>query len=211
MLFSFAVQGYAFFSILFSTLFILVSYAFTIVFVKDIFKAQLKREVRLLAAGAVIYMALSSAGAFTLAYLLATKSQNIYLYKDAVYTYLHLQYSGFFTLAIFALMLHYLNVDGKHIKWFAWILNAAVIPSMFMSYLWHYPATVIRIIAVAGSLLTCASLWFFITMLWNIKPAISTLKPSSKMIAGIAMVAFAFKLLFQSLTILPSLGELVFF
>src|SRR5690606_2636770 len=111
MLVSFPVVGYAFLSILFSTLFILVTYVFTYVFIKDILKSDVSQVVRWLAIAATVYMVLSSVGPFTLAYLLATKSSNVYLYKDAIYTYLHLQYSGFFTLAVFALLFHFLQLD----------------------------------------------------------------------------------------------------
>ena len=67
MLFSFPFQGYAFFSIFFSTLFIFVTYGYTYIFLKDLRRASISRPVKLLASGAVIYMALSSVGAFTLA------------------------------------------------------------------------------------------------------------------------------------------------
>ena len=150
MMISFLLQGYAFFSILFSTLFIFITYAYAWVFVRDIRRTKVSGPVKSLAIGAVAYMALSSAGAFTLAYLLATKAQNIFLYKDAIYTYLHLQYSGFFTLAVFALLLHHFSIQGRAVRWFANLLNLGVIPSMFISYLWHYPGMVIQIIAWLG-------------------------------------------------------------
>jgi hypothetical protein len=38
--------------------------------------------------------------------MMATDSKNTLLYKDSTYTYLHLQYNGFFTLSVFALLLH---------------------------------------------------------------------------------------------------------
>jgi len=210
MLFSFPFQGYAFYSILFSTLFIFTTYGYAFVFTRDILKTQVSGPVKLLATGAVAYMALSSAGAFTLAYLLATKSQNLLLYKDAIYTYLHLQYNGFFTLGVFALVLHYLQAENRQALWFARLLHIAVIPSMFMSYLWHYPDPVIRMIAVAGSLLiVLGTVWFFI-MLRPVRPAFRALKPAARPVAVIAMASFVLKMIFQALTIIPALGPLVF-
>lgn len=210
MLFSFAVQGYAFFSILFSTLAILVSYVFTAIFIKDMVKVSLPNEVRLLTVSSLIYMILSSAGPFTLAYLTATKSSNVLLYKDAIYTYLHLQYTGFFTLAVIALMIHYLRLEDKHTKWFARLLNVSVLPSLFISYLWHRPTIFLRFIAMGGSLLLILALIAFFILLPHARTGFIKLKPMVKVMVTCAIIAFIAKMLFQSITVLPSLGAMVF-
>lgn len=103
MLISFIMEGYAFFSIFFSTVFIFINYAFSVVFIRDILKTEINKVTVLLCIASLMYMSLSSVGPFTLAYLMATKSTDTLLYRDAIYTYLHLQYNGFFTLAVFAL------------------------------------------------------------------------------------------------------------
>ncbi len=210
MLISFPAQGYGLYAILFSTFFIFVLYGFAYVFIKDLFKSGITKPVKLLATGAVAYMTLSSAGPFTLAYLLATKSSDIILYKDAIYTYLHLQYNGFFTLAVFALLLHFLKSGNKSMIWFAHLLNASVIPSMFISYLWHYPGMIMQIIAIAGSILTILSVTWFFIMLLHIWPYFGILHPLAKKIALIALASFVIKMVFQALTIIPSLGALIF-
>ncbi|WP_149698254.1 hypothetical protein [Chitinophaga sp. CF418] len=210
MLFTFPFQGYGLYSILFSNLFIFSSYAFTVVFIKDIWKSAVVSSVKVLSIGAVIYMSLSSAGAFTLAYLMATKSQQTYLYRDAIYSYLHLQYSGFFSLSVFALMLHYLKIDNRYTKWFTWSLTASVLPTMFLCYLWHEISNLFQIIAFAGSILLIATLICFLLMLPALLPGIQKTKPLTKKVVGIAMIAFIFKLIFQALTIIPSLGVLAF-
>ncbi|NCI46278.1 hypothetical protein [Sediminibacterium soli] len=210
MLAGFIWQGYAFLSILFSTLFILVSYVFAFVFIREIRRAALSRQVKMLAASAVLYMVLSSVGPFTLAYLMATRSQNLYLYKDAIYTYLHLQYNGFFTLSVFALLLHYLDLQGTAIRWFGRLLNASVLPSLFLSYLWHYPGTFTAAMAIAGSVLTAACLVCFLYALPLLQTAAARVYRPAKTIASIALTAFALKMLFQAVLIIPSLGERVF-
>jgi len=210
MLLSFPFQGYGFISILFSTFFIFVCYGFTYVFIRDVLKTALTQSVKILLIASVVYMALSSVGAFTLAYLLATKSGNFILYKDAVYTYLHLQYNGFFTLAVFAIMLHHIKAQNKHTIIFSRLLTAAVVPSMFMSYLWHYPDTIIQLIAIAGTVLIIISVLSLFIMMSTLRSSFFPLKRSTKQIATIAMIAFVLKLIFQALTIVPSLGPLVF-
>lgn len=62
MLVSFMIEGYAFFSILFSTLFIFVSYGFAYVFIKDILETTVNKSVKLLAVSALLYMVISSVG-----------------------------------------------------------------------------------------------------------------------------------------------------
>lgn len=210
MLISFLVEGYAFFSILFSTLFIFVTYGFAYVFIKDVLTTSLSKSVKILSTSALLYMVISSVGPYILAYLMATHSQNLFLFKDAIYTYLHLQYNGFFTLAVFALLFQRLNTRHTKGIWFARILSFSVIPTLFISYLWHYPGLGFMSIAVIGSLslLVCVVLFF----IWfrDALPAINTIHPKTKRTMYIGIGAFALKTIFQSLTIIPSLGHLVF-
>jgi len=210
MLFTFPFQGYGLYSILFSNLFIFSSYAFAVIFIKDIRKSAVNSSVKVLSIGAVVYMCLSSAGAFTLAFLMATKSQQTYLYRDAIYSYLHLQYNGFFSLSVFALLLYYLKIDNRYTKCFTWSLTAAVLPSMFLCYLWHDISSLFHIIAVLGSILLSIALACFLLMFRDLLPGIQQAKPLTKKVAGLAMIAFTCKMIFQALTIIPSLGVLAF-
>lgn len=210
MLVSFPFEGYAFFSILFSTLFIFTSYGYACFFIRDILKTPASKSVKLLSVSANIFMVLSSAGAFSLAFLMMTKSHNVYLYKDAIYTYLHLQYSGFFTLGVFALLFHYLTKDNKQIFRFAAFLTTSVIPTLFISYLWHYPHWTVRSIAFCGCALLAASLFSFFPAVRSLRKSFKVLKPIARKIAFLSMASFLLKMAFQSLTIIPSLEPLVF-
>jgi hypothetical protein len=210
MLVSFLYQGYGVFSIAFSTIFIFVTYWFTYIFIKDLRAARISRPTRLLAVWSVLYLALSSAGPFTLGYLLAAKSPNVILYKDAIYTYLHLQYSGFFTLAIFALLTHKLALNNRTTLVFARLLTYSVIPSMFISYLWHYPTLWIRIIAVAGSVCLVGTTLYFAFIFPKLKDRAIAMDATARTLGVVALVAFVLKTLFQALAIIPSLGSLVF-
>lgn len=210
MLLSFPFEGYATASIICSTLFIFVAYAFAFVFTRDVLKTEATKSVKLLSIAAVLYAALSSVGPFTLAYLMASKSSESYLAKDAIYTYLHLQYNGFFTLAVFALLLHYLKQENKHTWRFSLLLNASIIPSMFISYLWHYDAGIVWLIAAIGCLLILSSLVVFFPMLRSLQPFFGNLQKSVRTIGAISMLAFVLKLFFQVLTIIPALSAMVF-
>src|ERR1051326_572364 len=78
MLVTFPFQGYALFSIIFSTGFIFITYAFTWVFIKDLRFAGKEKSVTLLSALALLSLVVSSVGPFTLAYIMATKTGNAF-------------------------------------------------------------------------------------------------------------------------------------
>src|SRR5690606_18046550 len=88
MLACFPAQGYGPCAILFSTVFIFITYAFTFVFLKDLRAAAIGRAVQLLTVASLGCLVISSAGPFTLAYLKATRSGDFVLYRNAIYTYL---------------------------------------------------------------------------------------------------------------------------
>lgn len=160
---SFPFLGYAGLSIVFSTLYILVCYVFAWRFYRDVGKAKVQKSVRWLSVGAVFYLILSSIGPFSLAYLMAVKSADALLHRDALYTFLHLQYNGFFTLGIFALYFQWLIQKGivitKAMYWFVRLLITSVIPSLFLSLLWHN-LPVLYILAAIGCGLVFLTLIF---------------------------------------------------
>lgn len=215
MMVSFLLQGYGFFSILFSTLFIFITYAYSYRFLKDLYRTKNTRVIKLLATTSLVYLTLSSIGPFTLAYILATKSANVLLYKDAIYTYLHLQYNGFFTLAIMALLFNRIEHllakrSEKKIYHFAHVLNLTVIPSMFLSYLWHYPNAIFLTMAILGCLILLLCTVNFFIVFKNVWVVIRKDKQIVRIIGITSMIAFVIKMVMQSLTIIPSIGELVF-
>ena len=107
MAFTFPFYGYNAVSIFFSTLYIVVTVVFAPVFIKDVVKSNHHKTVRLLSISAVICLIVSFLGALGLVYILMSKSSNSILYRDSIYTFLHFQYNGFFTLSVFALVFSY--------------------------------------------------------------------------------------------------------
>lgn len=118
MLIAFLLQGYGILSIIFYTIFIFLSYILTYIFIKDILKAKLSMPVYLAAISSVVCFILSSLGAFVITYIYFTKSFDPVLYRDALFTYLHFQYNGFFSMAIFALLFNLIaqNISVKSKK-----------------------------------------------------------------------------------------------
>ena len=90
---SFITQGYAFWSITFSTITILISYFFIFFYWRDLNKAADGGFSRGWLKAALVLWALSSLGAFMLAYLMAKHIMIQDLYFASVYFFMHFQYN----------------------------------------------------------------------------------------------------------------------
>ena len=199
----------------FSFLFILISYVFGWMFLKDVQKTPVNKTVRLLSVSAIVSLILSSAGPITLVWLQVTKSIHATLYRDALYGYLHLQYNGFFTLAVFALLFHKLypkisKKEQKNFYWFSVLICISIFPSLFLSFLWQDPNNFFRVIAITGSIL------IFMSVAWFIFSALSVFRFSKLVVSAVRYIlflsaaAFVLKMLLQSFTIFPLVGNAVF-
>lgn len=215
MVITFPFQGYALFSIIFSTFFIFFTYAFSWQFIKDIRKTKKEKPVTLLGIAALASLVISSIGPFTLAYILATHTGNAILYRDSIYTYLHFQYNGFFTLSVFTLFFNaVINKIGdnerKRIKLFAILLCISVLPSLFLSLLWHAFNIYIRTLAIVGCSLIFLTVAAFLTFAGNGKLYTVYSSSLARSLLKLSMASFVIKMLLQMGTIIPVLGNAVF-
>ena len=213
---TFPFEGYAALSTIFSTLFLFVAYAFCWVFIKDIFRSNILKTIRILAFAALIYFIVSTIGPAIISYILVTGSYNSLLYKNALYIYLHFQYNGFFTLGVFALFLNRLipfssDKTKKIIYQFAVLLSCSVVPSLFMSLLTRTYQNLYCTISVAGCMLIVLSLTWFFRMLFSEKQ-ILVYPPASfaKALWNLSMISFVIKMMLQAGTIIPQLAKIVF-
>ncbi len=199
----------------FSVLFILITYVFGWVFLKDVQKTRINKTVRLLSVSAIVSLILSSIGPITLAWLHAIKSFNASLYRDALYVYLHLQYNGFFTLAVFALLFHKLypkisKRTQENFYWFSVLICISILPSLFLSFLWQDPNNFFRVIAITGSILIFVSATWFIFSALPVLRLSKLVVPAVRYILFLSTAAFVLKMLLQSFTIFPLVGNAVF-
>lgn len=210
---SFPFQGYGLYSIIFSTLYIIVTYVFAFVFFKDLLKTTVSKPVKLLAFGAIISLILSSFGPFGLSYIMITKSGNSTLYRNCIYTFLHFQYNGFFTLAIFGLVFNryvYQPLMGnKNVYRFSLFLVLSVVPSLFLSLLWQNHMA-FYILAGIGCL-------FILLCLLNLVPIFKLLVSRQLFTYGFArniwimsLISFILKMLLNVGTVIPWLGDAIY-
>jgi len=215
LLFTFTFSGNSNFSNIFSTLFIFFTYAFSWLLIRDLRKSGVSKTVFLLGVSSVVCLIISSAGPFALAYLFAVKSLNAVLYKDALYTYLHFQYNGFFTLAVFALLFHKLeskiSIEAKkNIHRFSVLLVISILPSQFLTFLWQGPNKLFLLIAATGSILLLLSLYWFIISALSISKVYKSVTPVVRYLGILSMSAFMLKTFLQGFTIFPWVGNAVF-
>jgi hypothetical protein len=107
MLVSFAMQGYGFFSIAFSSLSIIISFWFSYQFyitARSSFNLPGIKWMNL----ALFFNLLSSIGTLCLSYMMATRQLEQHAYLASVYWYLHFQYNGWFFFACAGLFVNFL-------------------------------------------------------------------------------------------------------
>ena len=205
----------AFIPILVSTFFILLTYIFGYFFIKDIRKTEASKTVKLLSISSVACLILSSAGTLTLDFLFASKALNVVLYRDALYTYLHLQYNGFFTLAVFALLFHKFETKistkaKKTIFRFSVILVLSILPSMFLTYLWSGPNLFFQLIGGIGSILLLMTFGWFIVLANLSKEIYRTVNPLIRFMMLLSLAAFMLKIFLQSFLSIDFFGNPIF-
>lgn len=204
-----------FYATFFSAFFIAVTYFFSWVFLKDIAKAQVNKTVRLLSVCAIISLLLSSAGPIALTYLHSVGSVQPLYYQDALYIYLHLQYNGFFPLAVFALGFYklYPRISKKgqqRFYWFSILLCLSVLPSLFLSFLWQGTSDLFRIIAMIGSGLIFLSVSWFIACALPFLQVYRNVRTSVRYIIFFSFASFVVKMFLQGMTIITPVGKAVF-
>lgn len=101
-LISFAIQGYAFFSIFFSTVSVIITTVMTVLLIRQLRTTAIKNQ--LLITAALLFGVFSTLGTFALGFSMATKQIDPILYQGYIYFYLHFQYNGWFLLASLGLL-----------------------------------------------------------------------------------------------------------
>ena len=212
LLVSFILQGYAFYSISFSTLSILVFFFFVINFWKDLNRIREKTVSQLWFRWALIFGAISALGPFSLAYLMSEKMADQNWYLSSVYYYLHFQYNGWFLFAGLGLLtdqLELLKISAKKINYAFYLFCGACIPAYFLSVLWLPFVGSIYYLLIAAILAQLIG-WALIleTIFKNSAILSKHLSKMAKVIFILSAIAFTIKLILQTGSIHPQLSQL---
>lgn len=214
MLIAFTIQGYAFFSILFSTLSIIVSYFFAVLYWKDLNKLPIKKISSYWFKAALIFNAISSIGAFALAIMMANKIIHQNWYLLSVYFFLHFQYNGWFFFACMGLMMEKISaiyLKRLLLKRIFWLFAITCIPAYFLSALWLPISNWLYSIIIISALLQLVGWYFLISILIPLKNKLSAKLPSTaKWLLSLSAIALTIKLILQLFSTIPALSELAY-
>lgn len=171
---SFTLQGYALFSIVFSTLQLLLSYWFAVWAWRRMkcTTEEFKPVSTWFAKGSLVCLVVSSTGPWLLAYLSANDLKEIPLYDAAIYFYLHFQYNGWFTLGLVAILLRVLekrgiHLSGKRLKLVFKMYTLSLLPSFLLSVLWIDPGIGWYIVAAIAAVFQWLALILFGLLLYQ--------------------------------------------
>jgi hypothetical protein len=216
MLVSFTCQGYGPISIVFSAISVLFSYWFAVKYFRDMRNARWPPVVKLCVRMALLFLVLSSAGPYLLAYSMSHHVGSISFYYNAIYLYLHFQYNGWFSFGVIALFFWSVFRYGTPVACslgsaFVWLLAIACIPAYCLSLLWTDPPAWIWAVGVFSVLLQVAALIILsIFLRRNIRGWSGQMPGVTRNIWTLAFAAFALKLGLQAMSVVPQLGNLAF-
>jgi hypothetical protein len=215
MLIAFLLWGYNTISTVSSICFIILNYFWGGVFLMDLLKTRAQSSVKLLAICSVFCLILSTSGLLAISYIYFSKTFDAIFYRNALFTYLHFLYNGFFTLAIFALLFNHIGQNisklvRKNIRWFSITICASVIPSLFITYLWQDPNLWIRLIAIIGCLLLLVCFYLFLKTAVSLQAIYRSEISAIRFLMLISMGCFMLKIFLQSFTVFPVIGNAIF-
>ncbi len=177
MLIAFPLEGYAFWSISFSTLSIFVSYSFAIRYWKDLNRLPVKTNSHYWFKAGLIFSVLSSLGAFSLAFMMANKIVSEKWYLAAVYFFLHFQYNGWFFFAGMGLMISLIEKvihQTKPLTVTFWLFCLACGPAYFLSALWMEIPLVIYWLVILSSIAQFLGWVVFVRLLVEIPAGLAS-------------------------------------
>lgn len=170
MLISFPIQGYAVFSIIFSSLFLISSYFYAAIVFKRVPANDKKKASYKTLKWALIFMILSTFGPWAVGGVMATVGPSSHWYRTVIYFYLHFQYNAWIILGVIAIILKLIeNSKGTiHEQSFKMFLITFVLGSfltVIISVLYVEPPFIYYILAVIGSISQIISLWYLFNII----------------------------------------------
>lgn len=219
-LISFSLQGYALYSILFSTLFQLLNYWFIYRFLQDTrrLSSNTQTPISLSFVKTGLWLGLlSTLFPFGIGILSAKGLAGTEAYHSLVYSFLHFQYNGWFLFVALGLFFNFLeknqaNFVEKYAKRFYQFMSLAIIPATSLSLLGMEFANHLSVFAYLSAFLLAVAFYFFIkslnTRLWKLLQQ----KSSWLLFYLLAfLLSFSLKMMLQSLSVLPFFESYAFF
>lgn len=214
MLLTFPIMGYASLSIIFSTAHIVLSYFLAYRIWKDVGGRKKDDGVSVLfLKSSLFFMVLSTLGTWALGPIMAAGLKGSALYYASIQFYLHFQFNGWFIFAMIALVLAIFEkrgiaMDPSKIKLFYRLLLLATLLTYALAITWSTPYFSIFVINSIGVLLQLLSLVVFMKLLYDQRQNIrGVFSDYTYRMFGIAFLALVFKVVIQTVVVIPALAE----
>jgi hypothetical protein len=212
MLISFPLQGYGFWSILFSTIHTFGALVFCARF---LFQTKEERSLSIwYSRAALVFFILSAAGPFFLGYIMANNLSTSNWNNFAIYFYLHFQYNGFFFFGILSLFFRELETmeipfDLARVKATGWLFAIACVPAYALSTLWAKPGYFFNFLGMAAALVQCVALFLLVKVIWDNKRLLrQKFRPTAATLLQVALLSLIVKILLQVASCFPAVAQL---
>ena len=205
MLISFPIQGYAAISIFFSAFHMALGiYAY--ILYNRFFRNKKAFGINMVRS-AFIFMILSGIGPVALGPIIALGYQDTYWYDFAVYFYLHFQYNGWFTLALFGILFLSLNIQDIQKIWLH-MINLSIVITYLLSILGTRPSSWVYYVGGFGALMQILPfIYLLILILKNHRKFLVASRPFTNLLLLVSLMAFETKLYLQFFSSIPSIAD----
>ncbi|WP_103071611.1 hypothetical protein [Aquimarina sediminis] len=216
MLVTFPFMGYALYSIIFSTLFLLASYWFTWFFITHTSKEQKGTFSYKCIRIALYYMILSSIGPWALGAIMNTLGNTSIWYKNAIYFYLHFQYNGWYIMALLGIFFFILeqkkiSVSKPKPNILYTTLQTGILLSFFLSVLWTEPHFVFYILGGVGALFQIVAYYILIKIIIDCRPQLyNHFSTTERALFILVTSLLGLKIGLQAISSIPYFSELAY-
>ena len=208
MMIDFPAQGYAFASILFSTLHIFCSYFFCYLIKKDANLTTLSEKKMLRTA--LFFMIFSTLGVWCLGPIIGLLGKASTFYQIAIQFFLHFQFNGWFLFAVLALFFKQtkLIIEAKKFRLFYTLFVASTLLTLALPVSWYLPQPVFHWLNALGVvLLLFAALLFIRFIRPQFQSFFAALPTITKTVYGFALFSLALKVVIQLVVLVPELAQ----
>ncbi|WP_264564452.1 hypothetical protein [Flavobacterium sp. N3904] len=208
MMIDFPAQGYAFASILFSTLHIFCSYYFCYLMWKDT-KPSTFPEKKMLNT-ALFFMVFSTLGVWCLGPAVGIMGKESPFYQIAIQFFLHFQFNGWFLFAVLALFFKQskLNIDDKKFRLFYNLFVSSTVLTLALPVSWSLPNPIFYWINAVGVVLQlCLAIVFIQLIRSQFQTFFAPLSSLEKTVYRFALFSLALKIIIQLVVLVPELAQ----
>lgn len=208
MMINFPIQGYAVFSISFSTLHIFCSYYFGYLVWKDAQPVSLQEK--LLLRTALFFMFFSTLGVWCLGPAVGLLGKASPFYQIAIQFFLHFQFNGWFMFAVLALFFKQfkVNFDTNQFRLFYRLLVVATVLTLALPISWYFTNPFFYWINSLGVLVQLLSFLIFTQLLHShFRSFFNKLRTVEKLVYGLALISIILKITIQLVVLVPELAQ----